>query len=371
MAGIDPMTATHVTVIVPTYREAENLPHLIERLARLREREGLNLELLIMDDDDHDGTAESIAARPEPWVQLVVRRASRGLSAAVLDGLRRADGDVLVCMDADLSHPPEALPQMLEALRAGADFVIGSRYVYGGSTAEDWGPLRRLNSRIATALARPLTSAQDPMAGYFALTRQTYERGRDFNPVGYKIALELIVKCRCKRVVEIPIHFENRRLGKSKLTVRQQLLYLRHLRRLYAYKYGPGSELSQFLRVGALGTVVNLAVLTALINSGLTARVAIGVAIIASMSSNFLLNRRFSSPYARLGRWWPQYLRFAATCSLGALINYVVALLLLSRHPEMVPQIAALIGIAAGAVGHFAASRWLVFRMPQWRLHAR
>ena len=103
-------------------------------------------------------------------------------------------------MDADLSHPPEVLPAMLAKLDGGADFVLGSRYVSGGTTSHDWGFLRWLNSRVATLLARPLTSVRDPMSGFFALRRSTFELGKDFNPVGYKIGLELIVKCGCERV---------------------------------------------------------------------------------------------------------------------------------------------------------------------------
>jgi dolichol-phosphate mannosyltransferase len=233
-----------ISIVVPTYQEAENLGALIDRVAAVREAHDLAIDLLIMDDDSRDGSVELVAARPEKWVQLIVRTARRGLSEAALDGFRRARGDVLVCMDADLSHPPEALPQMLQALETRADFVIGSRYVAGGSTA-DGGLLRWLNSRAATWLARPLTSVRDPMAGFFALERSTFERGRAFNPVGYKIGLELMIKCRCERVVEVPIHFEHRRFGESKLTIRQQLLYLEHLRRLYAFKYRAWTKLAQ------------------------------------------------------------------------------------------------------------------------------
>jgi dolichol-phosphate mannosyltransferase len=166
-------------------------------------------------------------------VRLLVRTADHGLSRAVLDGLRRATGDVLVCMDADLSHPPEAIPAMLAKLREGADFVIGSRYAEGGSTAHDWGFLRWINSRVATWLARPLTHVRDPMSGFFALRRQTFEAGRDFNPIGYKIGLELIVKCGCERVVEIPIHFADRRFGSASSRPGSSCS-TRHLWRLYA-----------------------------------------------------------------------------------------------------------------------------------------
>ena len=123
----------------------------------MREAHGIPIDLLIVDDNSRDGSVEIVASRSEPWVEILVRTADRGLSAAVLDGMRRARGEVLVCMDADLSHPPDALPRMLAKLEAGADFVIGSRYVDGGSTADDWGFLRWLNSRVATLLARPLT----------------------------------------------------------------------------------------------------------------------------------------------------------------------------------------------------------------------
>jgi dolichol-phosphate mannosyltransferase len=353
---------SRVTVVVPTYKEAENLPHLITRLGKVREEHGLDLDVLIMDDDSKDGSAELVAARPEQWVQIVVRTSDRGLSPSVLDGMRRGQGDVLVCMDADLSHPPEAIPHMLRKLEEGADFVIGSRYVKGGSTSDDWGFVRWLNSRVATLLARPLTSARDPMAGFFAFRRSTFVAGRDFNPVGYKIGLEFIVKCACERVVEVPIHFEDRQLGKSKLTVRQQLLYIKHLRRLYTFKFGAWSQLVQFLTVGGLGTVVNLALLTILLRLGAGTRPAVASAIVLSMCFNFVLNRRFSFGESRKESWLRQFVGFMSACSIGALINYAVTMLLIGRTFNPRPQLAALAGIAAATAFNFVASRYLVFR---------
>jgi dolichol-phosphate mannosyltransferase len=360
-----PSETTHffrVTVVVPTYKEAENLPHLIGRLAKVREEHGLDLDVLIMDDDSRDGSAELVAARPETWVRIVVRTADRGLSPSVLDGMKRAEGEVLVCMDADLSHPPEAIPQMLHKLADGADFVIGSRYVKGGSTSDDWGFLRWINSRVATLLARPLTSARDPMAGFFAFRRSTFEAGRAFNPVGYKVGLEFIVKCACERVVEVPIHFEDRQLGKSKLTMRQQLLYVKHLRRLYTFKFGAWSQFVQFLTVGGLGTVVNLALLTAILRLGVSAKPAVATAIVLSMCFNFVLNRRFSFGESRKDSWIRQFIGFMTACSVGALINYAVTLLFMGGSFALRPQLAALVGIAAATAFNFVASRYLVFR---------
>lgn len=351
-----------LTIVIPTFKEVENLPHLIDRIAEVRHAQGLSIDLLIMDDDSRDGSVELVAARPEDWVKIVVRKSDRSLSAAVLDGLDRARGDVLVCMDADLSHPPAAIPQMLAKLQAGADFVIGSRYVAGGSTSDDWGFVRWLNSRVATLLARPLTAAKDPMAGFFALRRSTFEAGRDFNPVGYKIGLELMVRCGCERVVEIPIHFEDRRFGRSKLTMKQQILYLQHLRRLYIVKYGAWSQLMQFLVIGALGTGVNVAALTVLIAEGMRPRGAVACAILLAMCFNFVLNRRFSFSFARQTAWLRQFVGFVTASSIGALINYATTLFILAHVVDVRPQVAALAGIAVGTAFNFLASRYLVFR---------
>jgi dolichol-phosphate mannosyltransferase len=227
-----------LSVVVPTYREADNLRLLVPAVSRAIAATGRPGEIVVVDDDSPDDTrrvCEELARRHP--LRLLVRQHQRGLATAVLHGLRQSAGVVLVVMDADLSHPPEKIPELVAALEAGAEFVIGSRYVAGGHTDEDWGWFRRLNSRVATALARGFTTAHDPMAGFFALRRATFLAARDLDPIGYKIALELIVKCGCRGVVEVPITFRNRVKGQSKLSLREQINYLRHLRRLYAYKW--------------------------------------------------------------------------------------------------------------------------------------
>ena len=232
-----PNSKRSVSVIVPTYKEIENLPLLTERLEKVRQKHLLSLELLIMDDDSQDGTKELVSSMDKDWITLVVRKKNRGLSRAVLEGLRLARGDVLVVMDADLSHPPEQIPEMLVALGKGTDFVMGSRYTTGGLTDASWSLFRWLNSRVATIFARPFTSVKDPMSGFFALPRKTFESACELNPIGYKIGLELMVKCNLHRIEEIPIHFKNRQFGQSKLTLREQMKYIQHLCRLFIYKY--------------------------------------------------------------------------------------------------------------------------------------
>lgn len=228
--------APAVSVIVPTFREAPNIGPLLASIGAVRLGAGLDLDVWIMDDQSRDGSREMIEALSLPWVTLIERSGPRGLSAAVIEGIHASSGESVVVMDADLSHPASAIPAMLDALAGGADFVVGSRNTPGASTDAGWGLPRRLNTLVATTLARPLARLRDPMSGFIAFRRRLLEDAAALNPVGYKIGLELIVKSRARRIVEVPIHFADRQAGRSKLNLRQQLLYLEHLRRLYAFK---------------------------------------------------------------------------------------------------------------------------------------
>ncbi|GMV98243.1 MAG: dolichol-phosphate mannosyltransferase [Phycisphaerae bacterium] len=253
-----------ISIIVPTYREEANLRPLLARIGAALGPRPEPYEVIIVDDDSRDGTDQAVRELAERFpVELIARTGVRDLSLAVLAGLDRARGRYLVVMDADLSHPPEQIPAMVALLADGsADFVIGSRYVSGGRT-EDWGGRRRLNSLAATLLARPLTGRiRDPMAGFFALRRETFAKARErLDPIGYKIGLELICRCECRRVAEVPITFHNRVRGQSKLNLRQQALYLTHLDRLYRdYRRGWGLLLRPVLwmMLAAISTLQRL-----------------------------------------------------------------------------------------------------------------
>ena len=225
-----------VSIVAPTLREAANLRPLAERVAGALAGRGLAWELLLVDDDSGDGS-EAVAAelgRRLPVRMEVRRGAAPDLSRAVLDGIAKSRFDRVVVMDADLSHPPERIPDLLAGLDGDCDMVVGSRYVPGASTAGDWGRARMLNSRVATLLAAPLAGCADPMAGFFAVDRRALPPLSTLRPIGYKIGLELMVRGRL-RVREVPIAFADRRRGRSKLDWRRQLDYLRHLGRLYAH----------------------------------------------------------------------------------------------------------------------------------------
>lgn len=228
-----------ITVIIPTYKEAQNIRELVNRIHNVAFDAGIILDIVIVDDASNDGTFALCNELSSQYpICLIVRENRRGLASAVLDGMKKAVGNILVVMDADLSHPPEAIPELISAItHGGADFAIGSRYVHGGNVESTWGLARRALSRIATWLARPLVAIQDPMSGFFALRREAFSnRVYDINPVGFKIGLELVVKLQCRKVVEVPIMFRQRRRGSSKLSLHENLLFLEHLLKLYAFK---------------------------------------------------------------------------------------------------------------------------------------
>lgn len=356
---------TGLSIVIPTYREVENIPHMLARLDRLRREYNLTLDVLFMDDNSNDGSVEAVEKAGHDWARIVVRSGEPGLARAVIDGFERARYPVMVCMDCDLSHPVEVIPQMVLALATGQQFVLGSRYVAGGSTDDDWGMFRYLNSYVATLLARPLTKVRDPMSGFFALRRADFAKAEDLNPVGYKIALELIVKCHFDNVAEVPIHFTDRVHGESKLSLREQLKYIKHVRRLYIHKFANAMYFLQFLVVGASGVVVNLAVLSLLLWMGLPDAACLAGGIAVSVVTNFLLNRRFTFSYARDGHFWKQFAGFVSVSSLGIAVNYAVALAVNKTAVSDLSwglHLSALVGIACGMLFNYLGNRYVIFR---------
>ena len=275
-----------------------------------------------------------------------------------------------MCMDADLSHPPEAIPRLLDSIDEDSDFALGSRYVPGASTDETWGLFRWINSKTATILARPFTPIKDPMSGFFALPRTIFEQAEELNPIGYKIGLELIVKCACKNIREIPIHFADRKYGQSKLNLKEQFNYLRHLKLLADFKFGEFSRLMQFCLVGSTGIAVDLSFYSTLLLFGLPLTLSRALAIWLAMTWNFWLNRSLTFSYSPRGSIRSQYPRFVASCTSGAVISWLIAVLLPHRYSLFAQHLlfAAVIGIIAGTLCNFLLSRYWVFKKNAYRI---
>ena len=246
------------SIIIPCYKEAENLKTLLPKIHASMIQANLLYELIIVDDNSQDGTESLIKkmAKTIP-VTLLTRKNDRGLSSAVIYGMNSAKGDILVCMDGDMSHNPKYLPKLIAPLvdQPSCEFVLASRFISGGEITKNWSFYRHLNSKIATTLCRPLINKAitDPVSGFFALKKGTFKNAAPLTLLGFKIGLELLIKCHCQKIIEIPIHFEDRLEGQSKLNTKEQINYIIHLNHLYDYAYPVLSSIIKFSTTFLLG----------------------------------------------------------------------------------------------------------------------
>ena len=243
-SGAEARMRETLALVIPTLREAENLPGLLDRVRSVLDPVGVGYEILVVDDDSLDGTEEIVSAISiaDPRVRLLVRKGERGLSGAVLYGWRQTDAAILGVMDADLQHPPELLPDLVSAILAGNDLAIGSRYTLGGQVGA-WNPVRKLLSTAAVWATWPIQHAgiraHDPMTGFFLLRRECID-GIDFQPSGFKLLLEILVRGRLRSVAEVPFAFGSRYRGASKAGFKVGWDYAKLLARLYAERFGFG-----------------------------------------------------------------------------------------------------------------------------------
>lgn len=266
-------------IIIPTYNEAGNLPELVRRIRA----SVWGVDILVVDDSLNDDTA---LAAVRLGCSVIHRASKHGLSSAVIDGLRRVGKttDRIIVMDADLQHPPELIPDMLEALSTH-DFVVTDRTC--GSF--NMPPVRRVISTVASLLSRPLLpKVKDPMTGFFGLRTSILPDALDgISEKGFKIMLELLVKLRVTDIAVVPLDFGKRLSGESKLKGKVIQEYLSQLVSLYLWKW----RLSRFLLVGAFGAIVNLFVLFAFTDwVGLHYLVSYCIAFFCSVTNNYIWN---------------------------------------------------------------------------------
>ena len=220
------------TIVIPTYNERDRIGILLERVFDACDRDGLALEVIIVDDNSADGTG----ALADDWarrrrVRVIHRAGKLGLGTAVLEGFAAARTEVVGVMDGDLSHPPQLLPKLFRTIEDGFDLVVASRYVRGGGTSNF--PIGRwLLSRAGCWLARPLTPVRDAMSGYFLVRRSRLDEFRT-SVKGFKIGLELFVRSQPRRLAEVGYVFVGRTAGESKMSVAEGTGFLRQLASLY------------------------------------------------------------------------------------------------------------------------------------------
>jgi dolichol-phosphate mannosyltransferase len=345
-----------LSVVVPAFRERDNIPALLDALDQALA--GLDWETIIVIDDASDGTEGLVRERAQQdrRVRCIQRIGRRGLASACIEGMLASSAPYLAVIDADLQHDERLVPQLLDAAqREGADVVVASRYMEGGSPGE-LAPERVRMSRLAGALSAVLCKGlTDPMSGFFVVRRTFLERVvRKLYGRGFKILLDLIAAARGEvRIVELPYRMRSRVRGESKLGARViaefLMLLLYHLTgRLLPARF------FLFAAVGLTGVGVHLCVLWLLFAVSGNFLFSQTIATWAAMTSNFFLNNAFTYGDQRLrgasiGRG---LLSFYAACSIGAFINIAIAeWLFLKSLPYW----------TAGLAGALVAALWNFF----------
>ena len=355
-----------LAVIIPTFNEAGNVAEIARRLQACLQ--GIAWEIIFVDDDSPDGTAERVQAlaRQDSRIRLLRRVGRRGLSSACIEGMLASAAPYLAVIDADLQHDETRLPLMLERIKAEKlDLVVGSRYVAGGSLG-DWNERRQSMSRFANRLAQRLTHADlaDPMSGFFLIRAKVLGNCvHDLSGVGYKILLDILASSpQPLQFAEVPYDFRQRQAGESKLD--NAVLWEYALMLLQKF-IGPRIPVRfiAFSLIGGSGVVVHLAVLW-LLNRFLGASFLMGqaVAALVAMTTNFFLNNSLTYRDVRLrGRQliWGWF-SFVLACAVGAIANVGIATYLFEGDSGWI--LSALAGILVGAVWNYAVTAVYTWR---------
>jgi dolichol-phosphate mannosyltransferase len=365
-AGTLRQTVAELTVVVPTFAERDNIAELVSRLTTVLS--SIDWEVVFVDDDSPDGTSAlaKTMASTDPHVRCIRRVGRRGLSGACIEGILSSSAPVVAVMDADFQHDETLLPEMLKAIGDGADLVVASRYVAGGSAAQGLSGIRRWGSGLATAMARVLTGTEvsDPMSGFFMIRRNVVEEHAGaLAGEGYKLLLDILWTAgKSLKVAELSYRFRERRSGESKLDA---LVTIDYLGLLFSKMFG-GVLPVRFLMFGAVGlsgVAVHLLVLTyALSTLHLSFEWSQLAAVIVAMTWNFVINNRLTYRDVRL-RGWPfvrGLLMFYLACSIGSVGNVGVASWIYSFH--VTAWVAGLAGAIIGAVFNYAVSSALIWR---------
>jgi dolichol-phosphate mannosyltransferase len=361
-----------IVIIIPTFNERENIAGLLAALQREFGRIEHEMHVLVVDDDSPDDTQAVVREwmGRGPNIHMITGE-RQGLGAAYIRGMTHVmagmNADALFEMDADLSHKPEDVPRLVAALEAGADFVIGSRYVKGGSIPEEWGRLRRVNSLLGNFVARHLAGLhriKDCTAGFRAI-RTSLLSQIDLSALkvqGYAFQIALLYEAvvRGARIVEIPVDFVDRSAGESKLGIADVVEFLKSAVWL---RFGSSTGLLQYGIVGASGVLVNLGFFALFLSAGLNKYLASPIAIAVSIAWNLLLNYYWTFRRRQaVDRIGTSGLKFTAV-SLSALgISYATFVLLGIAFADVSPYLIQLVGIIPAALLNYFLDPYRPFR---------
>ncbi|MBV1707721.1 MAG: glycosyltransferase [Hyphomicrobiales bacterium] len=366
MPGLNRRTCPELSLVVPTFNERQNLAELIARVDRALA--GIDWEMIVVDDDSPDQTAKIARdiGRSDARIRCLRRVGRRGLSGACIEGMMASSAPFIAVMDADLQHDEQILPLMLAQARAGADLVIGSRHVEGGSSGSGFSARRDQMSQLATRFAGRLlhTEVTDLMSGFFLLKREIAEQAApSLTPSGFKILVDLIAAAPAPlKIVEVGYVFRARMAGQSKFDLKIALEFVG----LLAHRASGGRIPVRFVffaLTGASGVIIYLLTLKLAMLAGAGFSVSQALAILVSMTSNFFVNNAFTYADAKLRNIGPLLrglLFFYVVCAFGSIVNLGIGDWLYDRHQLW--WIAGLAGLIMGSVWNYTLSSIFVWR---------
>lgn len=365
-----------LVVIIPTLNELENIVRLIPAINLQTSEISHHVHILIVDARSTDGTSEAVAqlAETHPNLHLIFQSCS-GLGNAYIEGMKYAidelNADAVFEMDADFSHDPKDIPRLVSELEKGADFIIGSRYVPGGSIPYNWGTLRKLNSRYGNIAARyiaGMTKVRDCTAG-FRLIRASLLREiglNNLNVRGYAFQVALLHKAYIAKatIKEIPVHFVDRTHGESKLGLRDIVEFLINV---WWIRLQSIAIFIKFALVGLSGVLVNLLSFSLLMNLGVNKYIASPVAIELSIISNFVFHNFWTFKWRQNGHSLKLKgfkFKLASLLSLG--VSFFAFAVLTSLFPNTNPIFFQLLAILpASGLNYFMSSFWVFKNTPE------
>jgi dolichol-phosphate mannosyltransferase len=400
-----------LSIVIPTYNESKNIIKLIDAIIH-HIPSHISSEIIIVDDNSPDGTGMLVegyikkirnktynkATKTSSYkniydkkcsVKVVHRNIRDHLIPAILDGVRHSNGQNILIMNADFSHPPEIIPRIINELNQDPNcIVVASRYIKGGSIV-GW-PFKRLMLNIgAVRIARQslkLRNIKDPISGFFALPSHTLKY-IEFDTQHFKMLLEILVKCKNLRVIEIPYVFTDTEFRKSKLDSKFILDYSKAIWQLYRYgrKYSSNammqnkqeqrglvlflSKAARFFTVGASGLLLNY-LISSLLSGGIFFNFwyvhGTLIGIIFSITSNFLLNKpwTFEDRDFSLYHTLKQYGLFVAFSSIGASIQLLLVYLLVESGLSYSPSL--IIAVASASISNFLLNKKFTFHEKIW-----
>lgn len=360
-----------IIIIIPTYNEKENIGLLINSLQKEFQKMPYEMNILVVDDNSPDGTAEIVKVESQKYLNIhLITGIKQGLGAAYIRGMKYAidklNADVVIEMDADFSHKPEDIPRMVLALNRGADFVIGSRYIIGGKIPDNWGIKRRMISKWGNIFARYISGIykiRDCTAGFRAINASVIKKIniKNIRVQGYAFQVVLLHEAITKGAVvkEIPVEFVDRIKGETKLGFSDIIEFILNA---WWIRLNNSKTFIKFFIVGASGVFVNLGTFTALVKSGLNQFIASPIAIELSIISNFFLNNYWTFvKNNNEDNLHIKGLKFNIISLITLCASYFTFVLLNLTFPNIMPQIQQAIGIIPGAVVNYLLNTYWTF----------